>query len=224
MGRGPSSSWRAAGATSRSSSSRTTPSCSPRRASRRCSSTTGTSASSDGARRQHIDPWMQIEDYKNAISFAETLDEVDAARIGVWGLSYSGGHALIVGGDRSAREVHRVADPGRRRLPQHAPRPRHDRLPRLRGGDHATTASPLRDGRGRHGRTRRPTRRTRLSTWPFPETYETFLELKAARGARATRTASTIESAELLMSYNVEPFLPRLLDIPTLVVVAERTT
>ena len=53
--------------------------------------------SSDGARRQHIDPNAQIEDYRNAISFAETLDEVDADRIGVWGLSYSGGHALILG-------------------------------------------------------------------------------------------------------------------------------
>jgi len=33
---------------------------------------------------------------------------------------------------------------------------------------------------------------------------------------------STIESAELLMSYSVDPFLPRLLNTPTLVVVAER--
>ena len=53
--------------------------------------------SSDGTRRQHIDPNAQLEDYRNAISFAETLDEVDSARIGVWGLSYSGGHALILG-------------------------------------------------------------------------------------------------------------------------------
>ncbi|MBT8250387.1 MAG: alpha/beta hydrolase, partial [Acidimicrobiia bacterium] len=40
---------------------------------------------SDGARRQHIDPNAQIEDYQNAISFAETLPEVDPTRIGVWG-------------------------------------------------------------------------------------------------------------------------------------------
>ena len=53
--------------------------------------------SSDGKRRQHVDPNAQIEDYKNAISFAEMLDEVDAGRIGAWGLSYSGGHVLIVG-------------------------------------------------------------------------------------------------------------------------------
>ena len=51
---------------------------------------------SDGARRQHIDPVWQVEDYKNAISYVETLDEVDADRIGAWGLSYSGGHVLIV--------------------------------------------------------------------------------------------------------------------------------
>jgi len=40
---------------------------------------------SGGARRQHIDPHLQIEDYRNAISFAETLEEVDPDRIGVWG-------------------------------------------------------------------------------------------------------------------------------------------
>ena len=60
-----------------------------------------------------------------------------------------------------------------------------------------------------------------LSTWPFPETEETFRELKA-REAPAYQNLSTIESAELLMSYSVGPFLPRLLNTPTLVVVAER--
>ena len=52
---------------------------------------------SDGTPRQHLDPWRQIEDYQNAISYAETLDVVDKDRIGVWGISYSGGHALVVG-------------------------------------------------------------------------------------------------------------------------------
>jgi fermentation-respiration switch protein FrsA (DUF1100 family) len=59
-----------------------------------------------------------------------------------------------------------------------------------------------------------------VSTWPFSETYETFVELKASE-APAYQNLSTIESAELLMSYSVEPFLSRLLDVPTLVVVAE---
>jgi len=52
---------------------------------------------SDGEPRQHLDPWQQIEDYKNAISYAETRSEIDAERIGIWGISYSGGHVLVVG-------------------------------------------------------------------------------------------------------------------------------
>lgn len=39
--------------------------------------------SSEGKIRQHLDPWAQIDDYRNAISFAERLPEVDAERIGV---------------------------------------------------------------------------------------------------------------------------------------------
>ena len=52
---------------------------------------------SDGEPRQHLDPWEQIEDYRNALSFAETLKEVQQDRIGIWGISYSGGHVLVVG-------------------------------------------------------------------------------------------------------------------------------
>jgi len=52
---------------------------------------------SGGEPRQEIDPQRQIGDYRDAISFAETLPETDAARIGVWGSSYSGGHVLVAG-------------------------------------------------------------------------------------------------------------------------------
>jgi len=52
---------------------------------------------SDGEARQHIDPWQQVGDYRDAMTFAETLPEVDRTRIGVWGSSYSGGHVLVVG-------------------------------------------------------------------------------------------------------------------------------
>lgn len=51
---------------------------------------------SEGAIRQEIDPWQQVRDYRHAISYVETLPEVDAERIGVWGTSYSGGHVLVV--------------------------------------------------------------------------------------------------------------------------------
>jgi uncharacterized protein len=52
---------------------------------------------SDGEPRQEIDPWQQVRDYRDAITHAETLEETDQARIGVWGSSYSGGHVLVVG-------------------------------------------------------------------------------------------------------------------------------
>ena len=61
---------------------------------------------SDGEPRQEIDPWQQVRDYRHAITYAGTLDDVDASRIGVWGSSYSGGHVLVVGAiDRRVRAV-----------------------------------------------------------------------------------------------------------------------
>ena len=52
---------------------------------------------SDGEPRQEIDPWRQVRDYRDAITYAETLAETDPNRIGIWGSSYSGGHVLVVG-------------------------------------------------------------------------------------------------------------------------------
>jgi len=40
---------------------------------------------------------QQVRDYRDAITFAETLPETDPARIGIWGSSYSGGHVMVVG-------------------------------------------------------------------------------------------------------------------------------
>lgn len=61
---------------------------------------------SGGEPRQEIDPWTQVRDYRHAITYATTLPEVDATRIGVWGSSYSGGHVLVVGAiDRRVKAV-----------------------------------------------------------------------------------------------------------------------
>ena len=37
---------------------------------------------SDGEPRQELDPWVQVRDYRHAITFAQTLDGVDPARSG----------------------------------------------------------------------------------------------------------------------------------------------
>lgn len=51
---------------------------------------------SDGTPRQDIDPWAQIADWRRAISYLERRPEVDSNRIGIWGSSFSGGHALVL--------------------------------------------------------------------------------------------------------------------------------
>lgn len=52
---------------------------------------------SAGEPRQELDPWAQVRDYRHAITWACARPEIDAARIGIWGSSYSGGHVLTVG-------------------------------------------------------------------------------------------------------------------------------
>ena len=52
---------------------------------------------SRGEPRQEIDHCAQVRDYRHAITFACTLQEVDRSRIGIWGSSSSGGHVLVLG-------------------------------------------------------------------------------------------------------------------------------
>lgn len=52
---------------------------------------------SDGADRGRIVPQEQHDDLRAAIGYAAALPGIDASRIGLWGTSYSGGHALFVG-------------------------------------------------------------------------------------------------------------------------------
>jgi len=62
--------------------------------------------SSGGELRGDIDPWQQIADWRRAISYLEARPEVDATRIGLWGTSFAGGHAIVLGAtDRRLRCV-----------------------------------------------------------------------------------------------------------------------
>jgi uncharacterized protein len=82
---------------------------------------------SEGTPRGDINPWQQITDWRQAISYLETRPEADAGRIGIWGTSYAGGHATVLGAtDRRIKAVvaQVPATDGttafRRRVPPHA--------------------------------------------------------------------------------------------------------
>ncbi len=52
---------------------------------------------SDGEPRYEIDPWQQVRDYRHAITWLCRQPGINRERIGVWGSSYSGGHAMVLG-------------------------------------------------------------------------------------------------------------------------------
>lgn len=61
---------------------------------------------SDGEPRNETNPFDQVHDMRDAITFVTLDPGVDENRIGLWGASFSGGHVLMVGAvDRRARCV-----------------------------------------------------------------------------------------------------------------------
>ncbi len=61
---------------------------------------------SDGQPRGEVDPWLDVRDYRDAVSFVRTLPDVDGQRVAIWGTSYGGGIALAAAAlDRRVRCV-----------------------------------------------------------------------------------------------------------------------
>lgn len=66
----------------------------------------GDSEAAPGQPRHEIDPWVQVADYRHAITYAQNRSEVDPDRIGVWGTSFPGAHAYVVAAmDRRVKAV-----------------------------------------------------------------------------------------------------------------------
>jgi hypothetical protein len=175
---------------------------------------------SDGEPRQHLDPWQQVEDYKNAISFVETRSEIDPARIGIWGISYSGGHVIIVG----------ATDPRVKCIVSNIPVVDGFKTMRLVHGSigfRALQEAMLEDRRklaqtGEYGYLPMSTTdpANELTTWPFPEVTTAFNHLKATEAPNHEHR-NTVASVELLCNYTVFPYAPRIVNTPTLMTVAE---
>lgn len=175
---------------------------------------------STGTPRQHINPWNQIEDYRNAISFAEDLPGIDKSRTGIWGISYSGGHVMIVSALDSrvafAISTIPVVDgfqtmrrcQGEGRFSRMNALMAQDRRTRYEGGEHAyIPMSP-----------EVPT--DELTVWPFPHVYAGFKTIKETE-APLHEHRSTVESLDLLMQYMVKPYAARIIETPVLVTLAQ---
>jgi uncharacterized protein len=132
---------------------------------------------SGGEPRQDVDPWRQIADWRRAISFLESRDEVDSRRIGLWGTSYAGGHAIVLGAtDRRLRcvvaQVPTISgyEQGRRRI---AP------------DDTAALEDAFAEDERAQARGEPPRYQAIVSADPVPErTWENTVTLRSTRAAR----------------------------------------
>lgn len=76
---------------------------------------------STGTPRGDIDPFVQIADRRRALSHLESLPGVDPDRIGVWGSSYAGGHAIVLGATERRVKVVGAQIPGHHRTVHRTP-------------------------------------------------------------------------------------------------------
>ena len=180
---------------------------------------------SDGEPRQELDPWAQVRDYRHAITFAQTLDGVDAESVGVWGTSYAGGHVLVVAAiDRRVKcvvaQVPTISgwQSTLRRTPPHAVADQRrafdaDRLERFRGGPPKMVPmvmDPGESGLASHGSS---------DAWEFftgqsspPEDQRRFTKW---------RNEITLRSLELYSEYEPGSYIERIAPTPLLMVVGD---
>jgi fermentation-respiration switch protein FrsA (DUF1100 family) len=173
---------------------------------------------SDGEPRQEIDPWVQVRDYRHAITFARTLPEIDRERIGVWGSSYSGGHVIVVGaidrrvkcvvsqvplvsGYRNILRLVRADLLAGLRAQLDA-----DREARFAGKPPAMIPVVSEDPMG-------------PAALPTPDSWRWFTETARTR-APAWRNEVTLRTVEMLMEYEPGTYIERVSPTPLLMIIA----
>jgi fermentation-respiration switch protein FrsA (DUF1100 family) len=172
---------------------------------------------SDGEPRQEIDPWRQVRDYRDAITYAETLEETDPERIGVWGSSYSGGHVLVVGAiDRRVKCV----------VSQVPLASGHDNARRLIRADYLTGVQAMfADDRRARMAGKPPTMIPVVaedpaspSALPTPDSWTWFSETGRSR-AQSWKNEVTLRSVEMFTEYEPGSYASFISPTPLLMVV-----
>ena len=176
---------------------------------------------STGEPRQHINPWDQIEDYRNALTFAEALPGIDKRRTGIWGISYSGGHVLITAATRPtfATSTIPVVD-GFQTMRRVHGETRFAQLNRLLSEDRRARFHGKPSGRMPMSPEKEVTGNQELTAWPFPHVYSGFKTIKENEAPRHQHW-NTIESVELLLQYKVAPFCERIIETPVMMTLAQ---
>jgi fermentation-respiration switch protein FrsA (DUF1100 family) len=173
---------------------------------------------SDGEPRQEIDPWEQIRDYRHAITYATTLKEVDADRIGIWGSSYSGGHVIVVGAiDRRVKCV----------VGQVPVVSGHQNARRLVRADFVGAVGGMFDADRANRYAGKPPAMIPVvdadpmaaSALPTPDSYTWFTETGNTR-APSWINEVTLRSVEMFWEYEPGAYLPYVSPTPILMVVA----
>ena len=172
---------------------------------------------SDGAPRGHIDPRQQIDGYRDAITHVQSMAEVDPARIGIWGSSYSGAHVLVVAAiDRRVKcvvsQVPLVAglETARRLI-------RGDHWKALRAGFEADRAARMRGEPGARIPVAAP--EGEPAALPTADTYEFFTEFSRSNSTKWENEV-TVHSVELFTEYEPGIHIPRISPTPLLMVAA----
>ena len=176
---------------------------------------------SEGEPRGHLIPAEQHEDYKNAISWVSQRPEVDPARIGVWGSSYSGAHVLhLAAFDRRIKcAVSQVPLVDGWANAQRLMRPdvfagfqqmlAEDRARRYAGEESVKVPVVAPEGEP--------------SALPTPDSYEWFTETGQAI-APNWRNEVSLESMEAFLEYNPAANIHRISPTPLLMVVGGNDT
>lgn len=171
---------------------------------------------SEGEPRQHISPWDQIFDIINATTYATTRDDVDNDRIGVWGISYAGGHVFPVAAMDSRHRLLISVVPmidgwytalranSNVSLRAHWAHIEQDRINRFKSGKDGSIAHSAHP-------------HDEPSAWPAPETWPVFKKFKESVAPNHEHW-TTVRSVELAMMYDVQPYMKRIIHQPVLMV------
>jgi fermentation-respiration switch protein FrsA (DUF1100 family) len=174
---------------------------------------------SEGEPRYEIDPWQQVRDYRHAITWLARQPRIDRERIGVWGSSYSGGHALVVAaidrrvkcvvsqvplisGSRNLARLVRADMAAALRAQFDA-----DRDARFAGGAPATVPVVTSEING-------------AAALPTADSWQWFTETARTR-APAWHNQVTLRTVEMLGEYEPGSYVERISPTPLLMVIAD---